>query len=468
MDKPNAIEFFEGMDNKKTIKTYKSLLNKYFKKIYDLEESSRIDFEEYGNKYINEERSYEKDFEKIMRLQNGTSRTTIRNMLNIVKNFLEYHEIELSKKLLVKLKRKYKNARAQTEHYIPSKPEIQAIIQHSAIQGRSLFLSLISSGMRIGEALRLELDDIEKIVFDEKSKEKITKIRIPADITKGNYARTTFLSSEASDVLDEWIKFRPQYIEQSIARSGRASDETKAEKRNTSRVWPMGYLNAMNMLKNACEKAKLVGRDKSTNRRKFHIHMFRAYFKTQMSTVTPRIHPDVVNKLIGHNSYLSNEYLNIDTVSLAKFYKQAESKLTIIGGVADKILKKRLIETSQKLESKGIELQKTEESQERFENRLVDMRVAHTKLKEEHEALKVQVEKNRAEYLEFQKELKHFEKNGVMIAYTEKSGFLPDDLEKISIEVLYQHGLKLNKEVDKISNIIKEYNKKKAQKKISS
>ena len=77
---------------------------------------------------------------------------------------------------------------------VPRKPItlkiLKKIIEHSDAKHRALFLTLISSGMRIGESLALRKMDI----FEN---ERPVRIHIRAEITKTKEERSTFISSEA-------------------------------------------------------------------------------------------------------------------------------------------------------------------------------------------------------------------------------------------------------------------------------
>jgi len=59
--------------------------------------------------------------------------------------------------------------------------------------------------MRLGEALRLKLSDIE---LDKEP----GRIHIRREYTKSGLARPTFLSREAVDVIREWLKIRDDWL----------------------------------------------------------------------------------------------------------------------------------------------------------------------------------------------------------------------------------------------------------------
>jgi len=58
---------------------------------------------------------------------------------------------------------------------------------------------LASSGMRIGEALQLELDDLNLNSYP-------AKIYIRGEYTKSGNPRIAFIFSEAKEAVEEWLK----------------------------------------------------------------------------------------------------------------------------------------------------------------------------------------------------------------------------------------------------------------------
>ena len=75
------------------------------------------------------------------------------------------------------------------------------------IHGKALTLILASSGMRVGESVRLKLSDIE---FDRDP----VRIKIRAKYTKTGKRRITFISPEAKEAVEEWSS---EYVSLSLA-----------------------------------------------------------------------------------------------------------------------------------------------------------------------------------------------------------------------------------------------------------
>nr|NIM44154.1 tyrosine-type recombinase/integrase [Nitrososphaeria archaeon]NIN53610.1 tyrosine-type recombinase/integrase [Nitrososphaeria archaeon]NIQ34131.1 tyrosine-type recombinase/integrase [Nitrososphaeria archaeon] len=89
------------------------------------------------------------------------------------------------------------------------------------VKGKALFLILLSSGMRIGECLKLKLDDVDLDREYSVENEVITvpTIEIQGEYTKTGNPRVTFISNETKEIINEWFKIREKYIKTATKRS---------------------------------------------------------------------------------------------------------------------------------------------------------------------------------------------------------------------------------------------------------
>lgn len=94
------------------------------------------------------------------------------------------------------------------------------------------------------------------------------------------------------------------------------------------RVFPFNQPTASIIWIGALNKTNLNGRDKSTNRHVYHPHTLRKFFRSRMSTM---VQVDLVEEMMGHEGYLTNEYRRHTPEDLAKAYLQGESTLAIFG-----------------------------------------------------------------------------------------------------------------------------------------
>ncbi|MEM2027605.1 MAG: site-specific integrase [Candidatus Bathyarchaeia archaeon] len=91
-----------------------------------------------------------------------------------------------------------KGSRALMLDKVPSNAELRQILNHMDAKGRSLFLVLASSGMRIGEALKLMVEDVDLA-------SEPPRINIRGEYTKTGNPRIAFISSEAKETIQEWL-----------------------------------------------------------------------------------------------------------------------------------------------------------------------------------------------------------------------------------------------------------------------
>lgn len=78
-----------------------------------------------------------------------------------MRTFLLENDVELPARFWRRLKGRRKGSRALMLDKVPSNATLRRILSHMDVKGRALFLVLASSGMRIGEALKLKLGDLD-------------------------------------------------------------------------------------------------------------------------------------------------------------------------------------------------------------------------------------------------------------------------------------------------------------------
>ena len=128
------------------------------------------------------------------------SSTTIKQRVVTIKNFFEYHDIEISprkfklKVRLPKIVRKNKEA--------ISKEDIADILNHcSDIKLKTYVMLLAATGMRASEALHIRVKDID---FEKHPAE----LYVRGENTKTKADRTIFLTEEVTNQLNAWLKYK--------------------------------------------------------------------------------------------------------------------------------------------------------------------------------------------------------------------------------------------------------------------
>lgn len=295
-----------------TKKTYRWAIKEFCKSVY----GEVTDLEEAVEKYFSEERDYDSDVKRFFSKINDRPPKSVRLLISSVKTFLLENRVELRELFWKRLSRRIKGSRAISQEKVPSNAELRRILTHLPIQGKALYLTLVSSGMRIGEAMQLTLEDIE---LDADP----VKINIRREYTKSGDARITFVSGETKEAIEEWLKTRDDYIKTAVAKSPFPKDA------EDERLFPFDKKTAYDQWRNALDKAKLNGRDKETNRHKIHPHVLRKFFRSKAGMESV----DMAEALMGHSGYLTDvyrKYPNADE-TLAEFYKKVEPSLEVLG-----------------------------------------------------------------------------------------------------------------------------------------
>jgi len=312
-----ALSYLETYSSERTIKTYRTAIHNFLKIVY-----GEGELEQLVEKYVSEQRDNKIDLQKFLASLNGRPPITVRVYLSAVKVFLIENGIELPQREWRHLTRRIDGTMARTMDKVPSREELRRILAHMPINGKALYLTLVSSGMRIGEALQIELSDIDL----EKNPAKIT---IRGEFTKSGDPRIAFISGEAKEHIKEWLKVREDYIESACKRQMSQVHDKSVE---DNRVFPFHFSTARDILVRVLRKCGLDEKDKSTNILKIHPHSLRKFFRTQMATVVP---VDIVEALMGHKGYLTKVYRRYTEEQLAKFYEQGETTVTVFGSVEE-------------------------------------------------------------------------------------------------------------------------------------
>ena len=127
---------------------------------------------------------------------------TLKQRVITVKNFLEYHDIDISPrrfKLKVKLPRTIRKNKEAL-----SKEDIAEILNAASdIRLKTYVLLLAATGMRAGEALSIRIKDLD---LDSNP----SKLFVRGEYTKTRTDRIIFLTDEAAHQLKSWLDYKYQ------------------------------------------------------------------------------------------------------------------------------------------------------------------------------------------------------------------------------------------------------------------
>ncbi len=226
---------------------------------------------------------------------------TIRTYFSFVKSYLRLcHAIKISVDD-VKDYIQFPKLRKEPRKAIPIKV-IKLIFAKANPEQKALYSTLISSGMRIGEALQLTKKDFH---FNENP----VRVSLKAEITKTKEARETFISREAVD------KLLP-IIEKKNDNDKVFTDYEDSFKAVVEEDQYFGRLR---------ERLQLTERYENSRNFIYSIHSFRAYFHTKASQ---KHGVEYANALDGHGAYLKQYYRDPPEIR-AKKYKELEPSLLI-------------------------------------------------------------------------------------------------------------------------------------------
>ena len=157
-------DFLKQYSSINTLQVYRSTFREYFRFTYsELQNLPLLTLDRritvYSVQYFDENRDYRNDLLKYKKHISHKAPKTITTKIACLIRYFEDNYIKFTKSFTRNL---YGRGSAETvsEEYVPNNNDIARIIEYMPIQAKTVTLVLASSGMRIGEALLLELDDI--------------------------------------------------------------------------------------------------------------------------------------------------------------------------------------------------------------------------------------------------------------------------------------------------------------------
>ncbi len=270
--------------------------------------------------------------------------TTIRGYFSEIIQFLRYNEISIDNNMLkqfVSLPKKLKE--------LPQPitiDEINILVNNADKIRSAMYLTLVSSGIRVGEALQLRKQDIE-MKFDP------ARITLPARITKSRQGRYSFISREAK------LKLIPILV------SLEDDDLVFTNSNGVMRAELTEELYFTRLRK----KVGLTEMESSGLKHKITIHKFRKFFATKAER---KLGIQVSGALLGHSPYMKT-YYEYEVSQLANLYSDLEAELTI----SPERRQKLIIENQQKeisdLKRSELEIQRLKSQQIDDKKQVLDM-----------------------------------------------------------------------------------------------
>jgi len=230
---------------------------------------------------------------------------------------------------------------------------LQKMMDLGNVHSRAILSFLISTGCRAGETSQILLTDIGRVEGDrfipdvtreelEKGKKTVADITGDAVNIKNEYAKrgkggTVFLTSEAREFLDLWLKERSAYIVKADAQTSRlltaSTHHQKVPRKdigtpakrpeNDQRLFACSYSTIDKIFSRLYDA---VDGEQGKYRARVTAHACRAYFRTN-GAKTMGI--DLVEGLLRHSGYLNQAYVRWTLEEKRNMFHAGEASLLI-------------------------------------------------------------------------------------------------------------------------------------------
>jgi len=381
-------KFLALYPNKSTTGVYRSAIYNFFDCIYSkvragkqVTDEEREQYEALAEKYFTEGRDYFEDLLTFTATLHNKPPIGAKALIAGVKEFFFFNNVEFSERQRKQLSTKLpRGNHARTAEKDVDVEILRKLLSHMDLKGRAVVLTLASSGMRIGEVVRVKLSDVDL-------SPRPAEIVVRGDYAKTGDTRTVFISSEAKEALAEWLKVRDKYL---IAAQNRnkglvAKGPAKEKAREDDRLFPFSDKNVREMWDNAVKKTGLWSKDSSTGRSQVRVHSLRKFYRSQLALSCPL---DIVEALMGHEGYLTEAYRRYSRKQMGEYYLKAEHHITVMGSGDIREFQDRLQDTQAAV--KGYKDIITEQAEEMVDIRrkMEDRTGEIAKLREEIETMK--------------------------------------------------------------------------------
>jgi len=323
-------DFIEAQNCKQTRAKYRSGVVRFITHIYGKPDDVKKNVKDIGpyermaQTYLKEKRDYSKDIISFIRSlqKEKKANLSIRSYVSAVKSWLIFSKVDLTAYQMMMIRKATPSSkRAATHEDILDEQKLSQIISHSPIKLQAIVLTMCSSGMRPGEAVNIDMNDID---LDNKT--------VWIRDTKTGESRYTFISDEAKQSINEWLKVRPKYIKTAKTRNF-------TDKIDESKMFPYTYRLMLEMWTQTLKKAGLHKVDKRTKRVTLRPHACRKFFSSQLSKTD--MGDAFIELLLGHEDGVKSVYKKFTEKDVYEKYQEFEYAVTIHKGNITKEIKKQ-------------------------------------------------------------------------------------------------------------------------------
>nr|WP_321349715.1 site-specific integrase [uncultured Methanoregula sp.] len=245
--------------------------------------------------------------EKVRAMKSNSRRSIINNITRYMKiNGVEFDELELG---VIKVRR------VDTREDKPASLELlQKMMDLADPRMKAYITFLTSTGCRSGEASKLLVSDVNGTV-----------VTIPDKIAKGHRGGKVYLTSEAREYLDLWIRVRDQWIRDADTRVKNMG--VRSRPTNDQRLFAS---SSASLRQDFAELYHIVDGESIQTLRgvrgKVTAHTCRAYFRTN-AAVTMGI--DLAEGIVRHTGYMNAAYVRMPEEDRERKFREGEDALYI-------------------------------------------------------------------------------------------------------------------------------------------
>ncbi|HJT47717.1 MAG TPA: site-specific integrase [Nitrososphaeraceae archaeon] len=267
-----------------------------------------------------------------LQTNHNISTLTIKQRVVTVKNFFEYHDVDISPRRF-KIKVKLPKTVRKNKEALSKEDIINILNACSNIRLKTYVMLLAATGMRATEALSVRNKD-----FDFNSNP--AKLFVRGEYTKTRTDRTIFLTEEIKHQLNAWLnyKYRTRRVCYKNEQTGKTTTEIRTpEKKESDLIFSIYqdsetatlrslYVEFCNSFGKTLDRMNRGDREEGSNgrRRQITLHSFRRFVKTTISDLG---YSDFSEYFIGHNG---STYWRKKKSEKAELFKKIEPYLTFL------------------------------------------------------------------------------------------------------------------------------------------
>lgn len=338
VEKERLSEFLENMKGS-TAKTYRTSVRTFLKHVFEEDEIARSELDELSLDYLEsaDREKASQDLSQFLReiTDQGKAGQTIHTYASCIKEWLLEFGL-ITEEIWQRMKRKAitvsNTPRVRGE--VLSRDQLKRVINKTDQLGRSLFLFLLSSGARVGEALSIKKENLFL-------KKEPPRAWIERKHTKGDApGRDVFFTEEAKEEIEDWLQIAPNREkkgyklvekdgEEIIEQFGEETDWNHVPTHDeTDRVWEIDYHTARRRWNRALKKCGLD--KKQSGQMVYNLHSLRRFFRSNWTG-----NEDVRKVLMGQLSGLDRAYLRKSKDELAEEYEKNAEKYLLFRGAGE-------------------------------------------------------------------------------------------------------------------------------------